>query len=324
MPGRPVALVTGVTGQDGIHLARLLRAEGMRVVGTHRPGSPAAATMRPYLEDIELVGLDLADEAGFAALVRDIRPAEVYNLAAMSSVGLSWSEPETAIALNGAAPVAMLRALEQVPDARFLQAASVEQTGDASSSPYAQGKQMAQEAVTAVRDAGRFAVAAVLHIHESPVRRTTFVVRKITSAAAAIAEGRQERLTLGRLDVERDWGAAADHVRAMRMMLAADEPGDFEVATGVLTDLRTVVDIAFAAAGIDDPWSRIDVDAGLTRPADAAVLAGDPEPIRRALGWEPRFTIEETIAAMVAADRARLLTGVAESASYLLPVRESR
>ncbi|TNM44144.1 NAD-dependent epimerase/dehydratase family protein [Nocardioides albidus] len=323
MSARPVALVTGVTGQDGVHLARLLVAEGCRVIGTHRPGSPAAAAMRPYLREVELVGLDLCDEEGFASLVRDVRPAEVYNLAAMSSVGQSWQEPEAAMALNGAAPTAMLRALEAVPQARFLQAASAEQSGEAAASPYARGKRLGHEAVVAARDSGRFAVAAVLHIHESPLRRPTFVVRKITRAAAAISLGRQQRLTLGSLGIRRDWGAAADHVRAMRLMLASDTPADHEVATGVLTSLSTVVELAFAAAGISDPWTLVDFDEALERPVDAAVLAGDPAPLRSALGWEPRHSLAETVAAMVAVDRERLVSGVEEAEHYLDRLRTS-
>lgn len=309
-------LVTGVTGQDGVLLARLLRSEGGRVVGTHRPGSPAAAAMAPYLEGVELVPLDVQDHDGFARLVEDLRPDEVYNLAAMSSVGQSWDHAEEALAVNGEAPAAMLTALAGT-SARFLQAASSEETGEASGSPYARGKARAHEAVEAARAEGRFAVAAVLHIHESPLRRRQFVVRKITRAVAEMALGQRERLTLGSLDVRRDWGAATDHVRAMRLMLQAGEPRDFEVATGVVHGLRDVVELAFAAAGIEDPWSRVDSDPALARPQDAAELAGDPAPLRAALGWEPTRTLEQTIAEMVAVDLRRLETGVEEHASYL-------
>lgn len=316
------ALVTGVTGQDGVHLARLLHGEGMRVVGTHQPQSPAATTMQPYLQGIDLVGLDLRDHAGFAALVDDIDPDEVYNLAGMSSMGDGWADPDLAMALNGEAPAAMLTALAARPGARFLQAASSEQYGAAQDSPYARGKQRAHEAVLQARAEGRFAVAAVLHIHESPLRRPRFVVRKIARSAAEIALGRRESLTLGAVEVRRDWGAAVDYVRAMRAMVAADEPADFEVASGVVHGLRDVVELAFAAVGIDDPWPLIDTDPALVRPADAAVLVGDPEPLRRALGWEPRHSLAEVVAAMVAADVLRLESGVEEDERYLdlLPV----
>lgn len=316
------AIVTGVTGQDGVHLARLLRDEGCRVVGTHQPGSAAAAAMAPYLRGVEVVGLDLRDHSGFAALVDDVAPDTVFNLAGMSSMGDGWADPDLAMALNGEAPEAMLRVLAAHPEVRFLQAASSEEFGDAKQSPYAQGKIRAHDAVRAARDEGRFAVAAVLHIHESPLRRERFVVRKITRAAAAIALGRQERLSLGAVEVRRDWGSAADHVRAMHLMVGADEPNDYEIATGVVHGLRDVVEMAFAAAGLPDPWSYVDTDPTLVRPADAAVLVGDPEPLRRDLGWVPQHTLADVVAAMVAADVARLETGVAEDERYLdlLPV----
>lgn len=320
--GGRTALVTGVTGQDGVHLARLLRAEGWRVVGTHQPGSAAALAMAPYLGGVGLVGLDLRDHAGFASLVDQVEPDAVYNLAGMSSMGDGWADPAAAMALNGEAPEAMLRVLASRPEVRFLQAASSEEYGEARESPYARGKVRAHDAVRAARSEGRFAVAAVLHIHESPLRRPRFVVRKVTRAAAAIALGRQDRLSLGAVDVRRDWGSAADHVRAMRLMMGADEPRDFEIATGVVHGLRDVVELAFAAAGVADPWSHVDTDPTLVRPADAAVLVGDPEPLRRALGWEPRHTLADIVSAMVAADRARLETGVEEDERYLdlLPV----
>lgn len=310
-------LITGVTGQDGVHLARLLLAEGGRVVGTHRPDSPEATAMAPYLRGVELVALDVRDHGGFADLAAAVAPDEVYNLAAFSSVGRSWEYPGEALEVNGEAPEAMLEALAARPGVRFLQAASSEQTGDASGSPYARGKARAHAAVEAAREDGRFAAAAVLHIHESPIRRPHFVVRKITRGVAAIAQGRQDRLTLGSLAVRRDWGAAADHVRAMRLMLQAGEPADFEVCTGVVHSLRDVVEMAFTAAGIDDPWAHVEHDESLARPQDAAELVGDPEPLRKATGWEPTRTLADVIADMVAVDLRRLETGVEEHESYL-------
>lgn len=310
-------LITGVTGQDGVLLARLLLAEGGTVVGTHRPGSPAAAAMAPYLHGVELVAHDVRDQRGFANLVASVRPDEVYNLAAFSSVGQSWGSPDEALQVNGTSPEAMLDTLASLPAVRFLQAASSEETGDASGSPYARGKARAHEAVAAARMQGQFAVAAVLHIHESPIRRQHFVVRKITRGVAEIALGRRASLSLGQLDVRRDWGAAADHVRAMRLMMRADEPADFEVATGVVHALRDVVQMAFDAAGVNDPWSHVDSDDALYRPQDAVELVGDPDPLYRALGWQPTRTLGDVIAEMVAADLRRLATGVEEHERYL-------
>lgn len=311
------AVITGVTGQDGVHLARLLRAEGLRVVGTHRPGSGAPGQMAPYLDGVEVIPLDLRDRDGFRRLLTDVRPDEVYNLAALSSVGDSWSDPASAMELNGGAPSAMLSALSTVPTARFLQAGSAEEGVEAGRSPYARGKAVAREAVLDARSSGRFAVAAVMHIHESPLRRPRFVVRKVTRAAAAIAMGRQERLTLGTLDIRRDWGSAVDHVRAMRLMIRADEPTDQEVATGVEHSLRDVVELAFAAAGVSEPWSVVDTDEGMRRPADPTRLVGVVSPGLRALGWEPRHSLSDVISAMVAADRERLATGIEEHERYL-------
>lgn len=308
-------LVTGVTGQDGILLARLLRAEGGRVIGTHRPGSPDASAMAPYLHGIELAPVDLRDRAGLARLVAETQPDEVYNLAAFSSVGQSWSHPDEALAVNGDAPAALLELLPA--RTRFLQASSSEETGAASASPYARGKARAHEAVIEARDGGRFAVAAILHIHESPLRRRQFVVRKITRAVAEMSLGRRDRLALGSLDVRRDWGAASDYVRAMRLMLSADMPADFEVATGQVHGLRHVVELAFAAADLPDPWSRIDYDTTLERPKDAAELVGDPEQLRRTLGWQPSRSLADVISQMVAVDRRRLESGVEEDERYL-------
>lgn len=310
------ALITGVTGQDGVHLARLLRAEGVSVVGTHRPGSPAARSMSPYLRDVRLVPLDLRDHRGFADLIGDLRPDEVYNLAAFSSVGASWRHPQIAMELNAEAPAAMLEALERLPGARFLQAGSAEETGPAAASPYARAKAEAREAVAQARSRGLFCVHALLHMHESPLRRPTFVARKITRAAAEIALGRRDRVTLGPVNVRRDWGAAADVVRAMPLMLRAPDAADHVVATGVVHSVSDVVEMAFEAAGVRDPWDRIDITAG-TRPMDARELVGDPRPIRDALGWQASITLERAIAQMLEVDRRRLQSGVDEDENYL-------
>lgn len=273
--------------------------------------------MAPYLDGVEIAELDLQDQNAFARLVESTEPDEVYNLAAMSSVGLSWNRPEEAIAVNGTAVAAMLDVLAPLPGVRFLQASSAEQDGDGAASPYAQGKSLAQASTRRARDDGRFACSAILHIHESPLRRPSFVVRKITRTVAEIALGKTDRLTLGTLDVRRDWGSALDSVAAMRLIIRADEPDDFVVATGESRGLREVVEIAFAAAGISDPWSYVSHDQGLTRPADAAELVGDATPLRELLGWRPHHRFASVIGDMVRVDLERISTGVEESASYL-------
>jgi GDPmannose 4,6-dehydratase len=310
-------LVTGVAGQDGVLLARLLLAEGGRVIGTVHPGTDRHLAMAPYLAGVEVVEHDLRDIDGFAALVAAHRPDEVYNLAAMSSVGRSWEHPEEAIAVNGVAPTRMLEVLAAYPETRFLQAGSVEETAAAADSPYARGKIMARQATRSARGDGRFACAAVLHIHESILRPRTFVSRKITRAAAEIAAGLSDSLTLGAVDVRRDWGAAADHVRAMRTILAADEPGDHQVGTGVVHSLRDLVEVAFQAAGINDPWPLVHHDRSLHRPSDSDVIAATPDPPAQNLGWRPRHTFEEAIAEMVRIDMIRVATGVEEAVDYL-------
>lgn len=310
-------LITGVSGQDGVLLARLLLAEGGRVVGTTRPGSATAAAMAPYLAGTEIVELDVRDHERMARLIADLAPDEVYNLAAISSVGRSWSAPEETIAINGQATVELLKALEPLPDARFLQAASVEETHGATDSPYAQGKVIAREATSTARDQGRFASAAVLHIHNSVLRPPTFVARKVTQGVAAIATGRADRLALGPLEVRRDWGNAADHVRAMRAVLLADEPADYVVGTGVVRSLRDFVEVAFGSAGISDPWSYVDHDTSVQRPSDAAVIADvEGAPISD-LGWAPAHTFAGTINRMVEVDIERIRSGVPEALHYL-------
>jgi GDPmannose 4,6-dehydratase len=316
-------VVTGVAGQDGVLLARLLRSEGGRVVGTVRPGSPAAARMAPYLGGVEIVEHDVRDAVGFRALIETYAPDEVYNLAAMSSVCRSWDRPAEAEAVNGTAPRRLLDVLRDFTSVRFLQAASAEESGEAADSPYARGKIAAHEATTSARDAGRFACAAVLHIHESPLRGRSFVSRKVTRAAVAIADGLQDELVLGNLDVRRDWGAATDHVRAMRLMLLVDEPSDLEIGTGRSRSIRDLVETAFSAAGIDDPWPLVRHDPQLLRPADTDELFCDPTEAVEALGWRPRHTFEETIAEMVRVDRLRLRSGVEDQESYLARIERT-
>ncbi|HEY0904796.1 MAG TPA: GDP-mannose 4,6-dehydratase [Marmoricola sp.] len=317
-------LITGVTGQDGILLARHLSGLDGRVVGTIRPGSPRArARAAVYLPGVDVVEHDIRDTDGFRTILERHAPAQVYNLAAISSVGASWERPEEAEEINGAAVAGMLDVLDDHPAIRFLQAGSAEQDGPAAS-PYSSAKSAAQQHVTAARERGLFACVALLHIHESPVRHPGFVVRKITRAAAAIRMGVQEELTLGSLDVRRDWGAAVDTVRAFPAMLALDAPADLQVATGTIHSLHDVLDCAFAAAGLGDPDRFVRQDRGLTRPADAALLQGDPTPLREATGWEPRWTFEEMVAHMVRTDLQRLESGIAESSSYLPAERGPR
>jgi GDPmannose 4,6-dehydratase len=324
-----LALVTGATGQDGIYLCRQLAAGGVSVLAgvagldTASPsGSPYSITggrvasaserIETYLRHplITPVDLDVTDTAGFAALLRSYRIDEVYNLAALSSVALSWEDPQTTAAVNADAVEGMLAAIRHVrPGARFFQASSV-QAG--TSSPYATSKLAAEGAVLDARARGVFAVCGRLANHESPLRPAHFVSRRIARAAAA-----GEVLDLGSLSSERDWGHARDHVAAMPLLLLRqDAPLDADICTGVRRPLRDLVHAAYRAAGLAVEEYVVESDE-VARPADPASVGGSPDALTQATGWQPRTTIDELMAEMVAVERLRLASGVEDSPAYL-------
>lgn len=319
------ALITGVGGQDGVHLARRLVAAGQHVVGTVQPG--VRVGLLPYLDGVEIVSHDLVDIAGFAALIAEHDPETVYNLAGFTSVRASWDQRDEVFAVNAEAVERMLDVLLERPR-RFFQASSSEIFGPAApnpqtesaalnpGNPYAESKARAHEAVIRARSAGLFAATGILYSHESALRGEQFVTRKITKGAAEIAAGRRDVLALGNLDVSRDWGAASDFVEAMQLIAEHDEPHDFIVATGTSYSLRTFVEAAFTVAGIDDPWSHIEQDEALLRPVDQPGLVGDPGRIRE-LGWEATTSFDALVLQMVLTDQRRLATGVEESPDYL-------
>ncbi|GGO79181.1 GDP-mannose 4,6-dehydratase [Nocardioides deserti] len=314
------ALVTGVAGQDGIYLARELLARGSRVVGTVRPASSEATRMAAYLDGVEVRPLDVRDTASFRTLVDDVRPARIFNLAGLSSVGQSWREPDLTEEVNGAAVERMLEVLADRPGVRFFQASSAEELGDpAAWSPYARSKAQARAAVERARSAGSFACVATLYNHESPVRGPQFVTRKITRAVAEIALRRRSTLALGNTAVTRDWGFAGDYAAAMADQLELDEPRDVVLATGVGHTLDDLVRTAFGAAGIDDPTAYIEHDPALMRPADVPVQVGDPSEAERLLGWRRTVSFEEMVEHMVRVDVERLRSGIDESPTYLVP-----
>jgi GDPmannose 4,6-dehydratase len=311
------ALLTGITGQDGTYLAQRLLGEGCAVFGTVRPGDDLLTAAQELLPEATFLEADLQDEASLRRAVEESAPTEVYNLAAFSEPGKSWQQPELTADITGLGVVRLLEALRQAaPEGvRFCQASSSEVFGRAERSPqdestplwpvspYGTAKAFAHHTVRAYREAyGMFACNAVLYNHESPRRGEAFVTRKITRGVAAISLGLQDEIRLGNLDVQRDWGHAADYVAAMAAMLRADQPGDYVVATGRLHSLRDFLDAAFAHVGIHDWTGHVVQDPAFFRPADADPLVGDATRAREVLGWEPTRTFEDLVAEMVQAD----------------------
>jgi GDPmannose 4,6-dehydratase len=322
LQGRTV-LVTGVTGQDGIYLSRLLVGAGARVVGATLPEAAPGDLCRAYLDGVEVVAVDICDRDDVRRLVAATEPDEVYNLAAVSSVARSWDEPEITRAVNHDAVLTLLDALVELRDRtrrepRFFQASSAEVAGSAAHSPYAQAKAAAEEAVREARlKQGLYASSARLFNHESPLRPAVFVTGKITRGVAEIAAGQRDELRLGNLDVSRDWGFAGDYVDAMTRMLGVDEPLDLEVGTGITHSLGELLSAAFAAVGIDDPTPYVVSDPDLVRPADSKVLVADPAPAAAALGWRATTTFDQLVRHMVGVHQERVRTGVEHDARYL-------
>jgi GDPmannose 4,6-dehydratase len=323
------ALVTGVAGQDGTYLSRYLDSLGYDVVGTVLPG--AAHPLRLYLPDIALEPLDLRDTDGMRRLLTAHQPDEIYNLAAVTQVGEAWADPELTHEVNTTAVARLLGLVQEVvPSARVLQPSTSQIYGTRTANPqdestphdphnpYAESKSLAHVATVERRERdGLHVSVGIFYNHESPLRGVEFVTRRITQAAAEIAAGRRETITLGNLDAARDWGAAGDYVVAMHAMLQRDEPGDFTIATGRLRTLRELLEVAFAAAGVDDPWSRVEQDPALLRQKDTPGLAGNPRRAREVLGWEATTSFEEMVAEMVHVDEIRVATGIQESSEFL-------
>lgn len=336
MVGPTVALITGVGGQDGVYLARLLVGRGYRVVGTLHPGTGGGPhPALPYLDGVTVLEHDVTDAPRFEQLLEDLRPDEIYNLAAFSSVGASWDNREHVAEVNGMAVLRMLDALLRHRDrhgscGRFYQASTSEmfglskeqpQTEDTPHyprSPYAVAKSFAHYLTINYRESyDLYCCSGILYNHESPLRGRQFVTRKITRAAAEIACGVRDRVTLGNLAVERDWGAASDYVTAMHLLLQHDNPDDYIIATGQSHSLERLLEVAFDSAGLGDPWQYVDQDPTLIRPTDVGGLIGDASKARVQLGWEPTVRFEQVVDQMVQVDIRRVKSGVEESADYL-------
>jgi GDPmannose 4,6-dehydratase len=309
-------LITGITGQDGSYLADLLLEKGYEVHGMVRRASTEKFDRIEHIRDrITLHQGDLLDHRSLVDTLRTAKPDEIYNLAAMSFVAVSWVQPTLTAEFTGVGVTRLLEAVREVcPEARFYQASSSEMFGKVREtpqtettpfyprSPYGVAKVYGHFITVNYRESYDMALCSgILFNHESPRRGLEFVTRKITWHAAAIKLGQRDELRLGNLDARRDWGYAKDYVEAMWLMLQQDTPEDFVIATGATNTVRRCVEIAFDQAGIDwEPYVRI--DDSLKRPAEVDLLVGDPSKAKRVLGWEPRTSFEELIRAMVDAD----------------------
>jgi GDPmannose 4,6-dehydratase len=326
------AIITGITGQDGSYLAELLLSKGYEVVGTvRRASAPSYWRIQPFLDRITIKPADLLDQLSIIRLVDEVRPHELYNLAAMSFVPASWDQPMLTGEFNAQGVTRVLEAIRHVdPSIRLYQASSSEMFGKVREvpqteltpfyprSPYGVSKAFAHYITVNYRESyNLFAVSGMLFNHESPRRGLEFVTRKVTDAVARIKLGLTDTLRLGNLDAQRDWGFAGDYVLAMWLMLQQDVPDDYVIATGVSHSVRNLVEIAFRAAGLD--WTKyVRLDPALIRPAEVEHLIGDSSKARQQLGWTPTVEFEALIKMMVEADLQRV---VAEPRSDRLSAR---
>jgi GDPmannose 4,6-dehydratase len=318
---RPSALITGVTGQDGSYLAELLLEKGYEVHGMVRRASTEKFERIEHIrEQITLHQGDLLDQRSLVDALRASKPSEIYNLAAMSFVAVSWIQPTLTAEFTGVGVTRMLEAMREVcPEARFYQASSSEMFGKVLEvpqtektpfyprSPYGVAKAYGHFITVNYRESyDLHATSGILFNHESARRGLEFVTRKITWHAAAIKHGLLKELRLGNLDAERDWGYAKDYVEAMWLMLQRDEPEDYVIATGEAHSVRECCEVAFDEAGLGDFERYVTIDPSFVRPAEVDHLIGSPAKAERDLGWKPETSFEELIRLMTRADMALL------------------
>jgi GDPmannose 4,6-dehydratase len=314
-----VALITGITGQDGSYLAELLLAKGYIVHGIVRRSSTFGTQRIEHIfHRLNLHYGDVTDGGAMARLVAEIEPDELYNLAAQSHVRVSFDQPAYTAEAVGIGALNVLEAARVVPGCRVYQASSSEMYGQVAEtpqrettpfrprSPYGVAKVYAHWITVNYRESyGMHASCGILFNHESPRRGETFVTRKITRAAARIASGIPETLYLGNLDARRDWGHAADYVEAMWLMLQEDEPDDYVIATGETHSVREFCERAFAHVGLDYR-DHVEIDPRYCRPSEVDLLQGDASKARRQLGWVPRVTFGGLVAGMMDAELQEL------------------
>lgn len=314
------ALITGITGQDGSYLADFLLGQGYEVAGMIRRSSTVNFSRIEHIQDhLQLVSGDLTDQISLINIIDELRPSEVYNLAAQSYVPASWSQPVLTGDVTCLGVTRLLDAVRLVdPDIRFYQASSsemfgkvrevpqTEQTPFYPRSPYGVAKVYGHWITVNYRESyDLFACSGICFNHESPRRGLEFVTRKITRAAAMIRRGRQRELRLGNTDAQRDWGYAPDYVQGMWLMLQQDQPDDYVLATGRTHTVQRFVELAFEAVGLH--WQDYVVqDPRFMRPADVDLLVGDPSKAQQELGWQASTSLEELVEIMVAADLAAI------------------
>ncbi len=310
------ALITGVTGQDGSYLAEFLLGQGYRVVGMVRRSSTVNFDRIKHIQnDIEIAQGDLLDQMSIVDILREYRPAEVYNLAAQSFVPTSWTQPVLTGEFTALGVTRMLEAVRSTdPAIRFYQASSSEMFGKVAEapqrettpfyprSPYGVAKVYGHWITVNYRESyNLFACSGILFNHESPRRGLEFVTHKVTHAVAKIKLGKAKELRLGNLDSRRDWGFAGDYVQAMWRMLQQDKPDDFVVATGETHSVQQLCEVAFGHAGLD--WREfVRQDPKYFRPAEVDLLVGDPTKAGKALGWEPTVNFNGLVQMMVDED----------------------
>ena len=313
------ALITGVSGQDGTILASMLASQGYSVVGMVKPGTEYSRLLR-YAPSVEVVEIDLADHAGIRSVISSVSPSHMWNFGGFTAPGDSWDHSDEVFAVNVDSVRVMLESLLGLCESpRFFQASSasifegVDRAPQSESmqpepkSPYAVSKLKAMQLVSTARnDSGLFGVSGILYNHESPLRGVGFVTRKVSHAVAQISAGLQDCLELGNIEVARDWGWAPDYVRASILMLDADSPRDYVLATGISHRLSFFVEKAFAAVGISN-WQDFVVSTyENTRTVDTNLLVGDPRAAYLDLGWRHTVDFDSMAAIMVAHDVAQL------------------
>jgi GDP-mannose 4,6-dehydratase len=337
-----VALITGIRGQDGAYLAKLLLEKGYEVYGADRRSGEGGFWRLKELgieKDVKIVYMDLLEFTNIFRTIEKIKPDEIYNLAAQSFVAASFEQPILTSDINSLGTLRLLEVIRTVkPDTKFYQASTSEMFGKAKTlplneesyfyprSPYAVSKLFAHWITVNYREAYNiFACSGILFNHESPLRGTEFVTRKISLAVARIKYGKQDKLVVGNLDAKRDWGYAPEYVYGMYLMLQNDKPDDFVLATGEAHSVREFIEEAFRVAGFEIYWEGrgleekgrdaktgkvlVEVSPEFYRPAEVDVLLGDYSKAKRILGWEPKTAFKELVRIMVEEDLRRVRDG---------------